>query len=139
MSSSKLAAVQEIAWTLPARIILASEMPNSAVLMAPAMARHLAPVVEVLLPGGDAVDGLPGVEVPKVVIHELRNRHVSIPSQLTGCLQADAHRTSQARDNKQEWTVERPRRLADTHLAAHAAGGRQVRATNVVHHHAVAR
>ena len=43
MSSSKLAAVHEMAWTLPARIILASEMPNSAVLMAPAMASSILP------------------------------------------------------------------------------------------------
>ena len=35
-SSSKLAAVDVIAWTLPCRIISASEIPNSPVLIAPA-------------------------------------------------------------------------------------------------------
>ena len=35
MSSSRLAPVQQIAWTLPSRIIRDSEMPNSAVLIAP--------------------------------------------------------------------------------------------------------
>ena len=43
MSSSRFAPVQEIAWTLPRRIISASDTPSSAVLMAPASVTNIAP------------------------------------------------------------------------------------------------
>ena len=75
MSSSRFAPVQQIAWTLPRRIISASDMPSSAVLIAPASVTSiLPPLVEVPDVAVGRVDERGGVEVPVVVPDEVGDR-----------------------------------------------------------------